>query len=404
MKFNTIVHGLVMAGAVFSSVSARPIKVDTGVASAQANSNPINNAVRLTTGVAPNGLASVKRSPAGENVGPANVDVQGLGQTVGNTLNAADGTVNSLVGSQSVGNTLGTVTSLVGNVKRSPVEADLGAADVNTDKVGETVAKTVGTAEGAVSNAEAAAGSLAKRSSLVDGVVSNIEHTASGDLGNVEGTTGNVVSGATGNLVRRTNIQCNQQVAKQILTAVEAKVGNGITADIAAMIKEKIAANLNISVDLLDGTIKTGDVQIKAIQQAILTQLPTNLENAINNLLNTDIFGTIEADLNKVLSTVTGSIPEAQLVNTVEGLLNKVVSTVNKLLPKLTAKIQAAVKAELDLSIKNVQVNLPAILKLNVTADVDVEAEVKAAIQVAIKDLDSLDVTATAKAIVDKLQ
>ncbi|KAG1582338.1 hypothetical protein G6F48_009225 [Rhizopus delemar] len=186
-----------------------------------------------------------------------------------------------------------------------------------------------------------------------------------------------------------------------IMAAVKAKLNVDIFAQISATFCEKLQASLDVKAKILGGIISIGDLQIKAIQSAVVKNLKVRLDADIKAEVDANVYVPLEADLRKLL----GSTPltKDQLLKVLVDLEVEAKALVQVELPKLEVKLKAKIEEELSLAIKDAEVNIPLIADVKITANIDESAVLDACIDVAVKACVAIDVDAEASVILNGL-
>ncbi|ORY95682.1 hypothetical protein BCR43DRAFT_441469, partial [Syncephalastrum racemosum] len=203
---------------------------------------------------------------------------------------------------------------------------------------------------------------------------------------------------------RSTQYKKDKNLTTQILTKLRAHTDTKIVGDIAASICEKVAAKLDINLELLGGVVKTGDIELKATQKAIIKKLEAKIAAKIEADLQLKVFASLEDTLVNLLSPVTDLLPESQLLDIILDLEGSLVAKLKAEIPEIVANLSGALSGELDIVVKGFEINLPGIIELSIGADVESKVDLKAEGKAAVSTCSSLDLKSTAQAVLKDLK
>ncbi|KAI9279563.1 hypothetical protein BY458DRAFT_502186 [Sporodiniella umbellata] len=186
-----------------------------------------------------------------------------------------------------------------------------------------------------------------------------------------------------------------------ILAAIKAHLKVKVFAQITANFCEKLQANLEVKAKILGGIISIGELQIKAIQSAVIKNLKVRLDADLEADVDAKVYVPIKADIKALL----GSTPltKEELLKILVDIELKVQALVKVELPKIGVDLKAKVKEEIDISIKKAEVNIPLIAKVDINAKIDEAATLDACVKVAIEACVALDAKAEALLILQGL-
>ncbi|KAI9279564.1 hypothetical protein BY458DRAFT_502187 [Sporodiniella umbellata] len=179
-----------------------------------------------------------------------------------------------------------------------------------------------------------------------------------------------------------------------IMAEIEAQVYAKVFAQVSANFCEKVSAHLDVKASLLGGAI-TADLGVSAVQKLAVKKLKIDIEAELKAKAKVQVFAKIEAYLKKQCGSK--KLTEKQLLKILISVEAKLKETLKVELPKICANLKLASKAEVNIVLKKLAIDIPHIVHINVNADFDAKAAIKASVSVGLKACVKLNATQMAK-------
>ncbi|ORX48045.1 hypothetical protein DM01DRAFT_1377005 [Hesseltinella vesiculosa] len=207
-----------------------------------------------------------------------------------------------------------------------------------------------------------------------------------------------------GDLMKRTSfpVTVDAKLKADISAAIKADIKANVLAKISASVSEQVKATLDVKVSALGGIISIGDAKLSIEEDAQLKKLAASVEASIEAKLGLGAYADIDVQLDRLLGNKK-TCSEKDLETIIAKLEAKLIAKLKVELPKICLGLKADIKAAVDLCIKNLEINIPLLLDIKVSASVKVNAIVKLCADVAVKVCAKLDAKVCAKAVIGLL-
>ncbi|KAI8644959.1 hypothetical protein BD408DRAFT_339635 [Parasitella parasitica] len=165
------------------------------------------------------------------------------------------------------------------------------------------------------------------------------------------------------------SVPVTPELATMIVAQIKARVHTQITTKISASIFQKVKASITIKTSIMGGAVQVGNAQIEAIQTAAVDGLKKSLTESVTPAIDQ----LLKAPANKkqkVLSTT-------QLSKVLVKAETIARSELQVKLPTIQKTLKSCVDKQLKAQIKDLEVDIPGVLKIQISANVDVISSVK---------------------------
>ncbi|KAI8063884.1 hypothetical protein BC940DRAFT_335612 [Gongronella butleri] len=209
---------------------------------------------------------------------------------------------------------------------------------------------------------------------------------------------------AVSELVKRTSFPVNvdAKLKAKISAAIKANVKANILAKISASVSEEVKATLDIKVKALGGLISIGDAKLTVHEKAALKKLSANLEAAISAKLDIEVYANLDAEIEKLLGHKK-TCSEKDLLKILVKLEASLIAKLKVKLPKICLGLKAQIQAAVDACIKDLEINIPLLLDVKVSASIKINVLIKACVDAAVKICADLSAKVCAQAVLQAL-
>lgn len=147
--------------------------------------------------------------------------------------------------------------------------------------------------------------------------------------------------------------------------------------------------------------VSVGDTQLKVIQSSVIQKLKASFDAELKAKIDVAIYAELEITLKQLLGS--SPLDKIKLLEILTELEVKAQAIIAVQLPTIGAAMAIEAKAELKAAIKDVEVNLPLLAEVTISATIDIEAALKIIIEVALEVAAKLDVNVFTEAILKSL-
>lgn len=147
--------------------------------------------------------------------------------------------------------------------------------------------------------------------------------------------------------------------------------------------------------------VSVGDTQLKVIQSSVIQKLKASFDAELKAKIDVAIYAELEITLKQLLGS--SPLDKIKFLEILTELEVKAQALIAVRLPTIGAAMVIEAKAELKAAIKDVEVNLPLLAEVTISATIDIEAALKIIIEVALEVAAKLDVNVITEAILKSL-
>lgn len=209
-------------------------------------------------------------------------------------------------------------------------------------------------------------------------------------------------SAASGLVARHVKypVKANDALIVKIMASIEAQLNAKVLAQISASFSEEISGHLDVDAKVLGGLV-SADVSVSAVEKLAIKKLKAELEAELKAKAKVDVYASVEAYLRKKCGSKR--LTEKKLLQIIADVEAKAIETLKVELPKIGADLKLNSKAQVDIILKKVSVNIPLIASINVKGAFDIKAAISACVKVGVKVCAKLSATESAKVILKAL-
>ncbi|CAO0791650.1 unnamed protein product [Mucor circinelloides] len=169
-----------------------------------------------------------------------------------------------------------------------------------------------------------------------------------------------------------------------IVAQIKARIHTQITTKISASIFQKVKASITIKTSIMGGAVHVGNAQIEAIQTAAVDGLKTQMTKTVEKEIEESLSESITPAIDQLLVAPTKnqkSLSTKQLTNVLIKAETIARTELKVKLPTIQKTLKSCVDKQLNAHIKDLQVDIPGVLKIQISANVDVISSVQTAVQ-----------------------
>ncbi|KAF1801987.1 hypothetical protein FB192DRAFT_1375718 [Mucor lusitanicus] len=175
------------------------------------------------------------------------------------------------------------------------------------------------------------------------------------------------------------------ELSTMIVAQIKARIHTQITTKISASVFQKVKASITIKTSIMGGAVHVGNAQIEAIQTAAVDGLKTQMTKTVEKEIEESLSESITPAIDQLLVTPGIKNQKALSTKQLTNVLIKaetIARTELKIkLPTIQKTLKSCVDKQLNAHIKDLQVDIPGVLKIQISANVDVISSVKTAVQ-----------------------
>ncbi|KAI8066185.1 hypothetical protein BDF21DRAFT_454981 [Thamnidium elegans] len=196
-------------------------------------------------------------------------------------------------------------------------------------------------------------------------------------------------------------VKPNDALVTRIMASVKAdlyaKVFGSITGDFC----EQTGASIKVKAVMFGGMFKVGDAHIKTIQSAAIRNLKATFDAELRAQVQASVYDKLEVSLKRNLGTII--LDKVKFLSILTKFETEVKSVIKVELPKIGVSLNAKAKNQIDAAINDVQINIPLIAQITVSAGVNAKTTINTTIKASLKACVKLNAKASAEAILKSL-
>ncbi|CEP14698.1 hypothetical protein [Parasitella parasitica] len=181
------------------------------------------------------------------------------------------------------------------------------------------------------------------------------------------------------------SVPVTPELATMIVAQIKARIHTQITTKISASIFQKVKASITIKTSIMGGAVQVGSAQIEAIQTAAVDGLKTQMTKVVEKEIEESLSESITPTINQLLKAPANKkqkvLSSAQLSKVLVKAETIARSELQVKLPTIQKTLKSCVDKQLKAQIKDLEVDIPGVLKIQISANVDVISSVKTVVK-----------------------
>ncbi|CAO3630636.1 unnamed protein product [Cunninghamella blakesleeana] len=201
-------------------------------------------------------------------------------------------------------------------------------------------------------------------------------------------------------LIKRTKypIKGDKVLAKKLMAEIRANVKANILVAISASVTEQLKGSLKIDLDLLGGLISAKGIKLSFVEKLAINDLKVRIRDELDVNLEAEVYTGLEVELLKLLQK-KGKCTEKDILDILIKIEAKLKAQLKIKLPKLCLGLKARLSALLDACVKSIQIKIPSLLSITLSASLKLNVALQACVDLAVKLCADLNVKACASAV-----
>jgi hypothetical protein len=152
---------------------------------------------------------------------------------------------------------------------------------------------------------------------------------------------------------------------------------------------------------MLGGLVTIGDAHLKVIQSAAVKNLKASFDAELRARVQASVYDKLQVSLKKSLGT--SILDQAKFLSILKDFETQAKATIKVQLPKIGAQLTLKAKSQIDVAINDIEVNIPLVAHITISAGVNAKVTINTTIKTALKACAKLDAKASASAILKSL-
>ncbi|KAI8988635.1 hypothetical protein BDF20DRAFT_911083 [Mycotypha africana] len=203
-------------------------------------------------------------------------------------------------------------------------------------------------------------------------------------------------------------IPVTPELGSLIVAQIKARIHTDITTKLSASLSQKVKASLDIKVTAMGGFVKVGHAEIDAIQTAAVEGLKSRISTTINEKFDQILSDTVTPQVEQLSSFPSAENQKAISVRVVEPILIHAEtiarSELKMALPEIRKTLKKRIDAQLNAQIKNLEVDIPGVLKIQINANVNVTSSIGMIIENVYRSYADVSIAVAVKSYIKGLQ